>query len=198
MRLREAAPINFELSAVTVDPMWDSFNAAGSAEFCRSLGIEHTIIPLPMQQIIEEKGGEKSPCVLCSRLRRGLLYRFAADNNCNLLALGQHLDDIEISFFMSLCRGQGLKTMAPLVPGDPQSGKPTVIRPLAFAPESLIVECASSWDLPRAGICRYRDTLESGDRQYFKELLGALEERIPDIRSNIMHSLGKVEKEHLL
>ena len=147
--------------------------------------------------IVQEKGFDRAPCVLCSRLRRGKLYGLAQELNCNKLALGQHLDDIVSSMLISLCRGQGLTTMAPRVqPDDP--AHPAVIRPLALIPESLIVEYSATLTLPRTGICRYREQLQQGDRAYFKGVIESLSEYIPDLRSNIAHSLGKVEIDHLL
>ena len=198
LRLRAAAPISFDLVAATVDPGWEEFNAEESARLCREVGVEHHIVPLPVARILAEKGAEESPCVLCSRLRRGHLYRLARELRCGKLALGQHLDDLAVSFLMSLCRGQGLRTMAPFVPPAPGSGNPAVIRPLALAPEALISECAAAWELPRAGVCKYRETLENGDRLYFRQLLDTLEKRIPGLRGNLLHSLGKVEVDHLL
>ena len=198
LHLRAAAPIDFELVAATVDPGWEGFNADASARLCRELGVEHHRVALPIAGILAEKQAEDSPCVLCSRLRRGHLYRLGRELGCGKLALGQHLDDLAVSFLMSLCRGQGLRTMAPMVPSASGSDNPAVIRPLALAPESLIAECAAHWELPRAGACRYRETLENGDRLYFRKLLDTLSERIPGVRSNILHSLGKVERDHLL
>jgi len=195
--LRAVAPVKFELQAVTFDPGFPGFNAAGVGDYCRELGVPHRIVGLPVAEIIEEKGFDRSPCVLCSRLRRGILYRTAGEERCGKLALGQHLDDIIISFLMSLCRGQGLKTMAPRVAPE-RAGTPEVIRPLAFVPEEMIRRWAAGMQLPSGGSCKYRSELESGDRRYFAGVLAGLEERIPDIRSNFFHSLGKVELKHLL
>ena len=135
--------------------------------------------------------------MLCSRLRRGKLYGLCRKLKCNKLALGHHFDDLAASFLMSLCRGQGLTTMAPVVPPKDE-GKPTVIRPLALAPEELIARCAEELGVPRAGVCRYREQLESGDRKYFRDLLDELARRIPDLRSNLRRSLARVETDHLL
>ena len=87
--------------------------------------------------------------------------------------------------------------MAPKVqPDDPEH--PVIIRPLALVPEALIVEYTSTLDLPKAGICRYREQLQQGDRVYFKGVIDELSRYIPDLRSNIAHSLSKVETDHLL
>jgi hypothetical protein len=152
----------------------------------------------PITAVITDKDMAKNPCMLCSRLRRGHLYRLAAELNCGKLALGQHLDDIISSFLMSLCRGQGLTSMAPkVVPDDP--AHPVVIRPLALVPEELIRSCADAFDFPvSSGKCQYEKLLKSGDRAQFSELVEELSRRIPGLRSNIARSLSKVEIDHLL
>ncbi len=194
---RASAPVRFEVAAATFDPGFFDFGAERIGAYCRERKWEHHILRLPIPEIIEEKKFGASPCVLCSRLRRGKLYGLAAELGCNKLALGQHLDDVIASFWMSVCRGQGLRTMAPLVrPGDPAA--PTVIRPLALTPESLIRDVAAELELPAAGKCPYENQLESGDRAYFRGLTEHLAERIPGLRGNLIRSLGHIEVEHLL
>ena len=196
-QLQKAAPVKFDILAVTFDPGFPEFNAAGTAGFCRKKNWEHHMINMQISEIIEEKDFTHAPCVMCSRLRRGKLYGLARELNCNKLALGHHLDDIIISFLMSLCRGQGVTTMAPVVP--PKSpDKPWIIRPMALAPESLIIQCAAVMELPVSGICRYKEQLDDGDRKYFQQTLGEWEKRIPDLRSNIARSLANPQIEHLL
>ena len=87
--------------------------------------------------------------------------------------------------------------MAPrVVPDDPEN--PVIIRPLALGPEALVAQCAKDFGIETGGVCRYKEQLESGDRVYFKNLISQLSEHIPDLRSNIAHSLQKVEVNHLL
>ena len=195
--LKNVAPVNFSFEAVTFDPGFENFGVDKISQYCKEHNWRHHVIKLDMPSIIKEKSFEDSPCVLCSRLRRGKLYGLASELGCNRLALGQHLDDIVISFLMSVCRGQGISTMAPVVRAK-KTGNPDVIRPLALIPEQLIADYAATLELPAAGICAYKEQLLSGDRANFKELLATLEQRIPDIRSNIARSLQRVESEHLL
>ena len=195
--LQKVAPVDFSFEAVTFDPGFENFGVEKISEYCTSHKWKHHVVKLDMPSILKEKSFENSPCVLCSRLRRGKLYGLASELNCNRLALGQHLDDIVISFLMSVCRGQGITTMAPVV--KPKKAEyPTVIRPLALVPEQMIADYARTLALPEAGLCAYKEQLLSGDRANFKELLKTLEQRIPDIRSNIARSLRRVEIEHLL
>lgn len=195
--LQHHAPVRFEFEAATFDPGFPEFATSEISGFCRERNWKHHTIQLPVKKIIEEKNFTRSPCVLCSRLRRGKLYGLAKKLNCNKLALGQHLDDVISSMLISLCRGQGISSMAPKVtPDNPEY--PEIIRPLALVPERLIEHFAATLALPRAGICRYKEQLENGDRIYFRELISHLSERIPDLHSNIAHSLSRVELKHLL
>lgn len=192
---QQTAPVHFELEAATFDPGFPDFSADATGELCRSLGIPHHLIRFQMAELLTEKGLEAKPCMLCSRLRRGNLYTLARQRKCNKIALGQHLDDAEISFLMSLCRGAGLSTMGPNV--REKSGALRIIRPLILSPEKLIAEWVNSRALPVRGACRYKEQLGNGDRRYFMRLLARLEERIPDLRSNILRSLSNIQEEYL-
>jgi tRNA 2-thiocytidine biosynthesis protein TtcA len=196
--LQSAAPVHFEFIAATFDPQFPEFNVENIAAYCRQHNWEHHRISVNIPAVITDKDMAKNPCMLCSRLRRGHLYRLAAELNCGKLALGQHLDDIISSFLMSLCRGQGLTSMAPkVVPDDP--AHPVVIRPLALVPEALVKAAAGNFDFPTAGECIYKDELAAtGDRAWAKELIKNLTERIPDLRSLMLKSMGRVELEWLL
>lgn len=195
--LRSVAPVSFDVIAATFDPGFPEFDAAAIRDFCASRRWEHHVAGMDIASIIAEKDFSRSPCVLCSRLRRGRLYRLARELKCNKLALGHHLDDIAISFLMSLCRGQGLATMAPVVKPRNEAD-PQVIRPLALVPESLIRACAGAADFPAAGICRYEEQLAAGDRKFFAQTLALWEKRIPALRSNIARSLADPRLDHLL
>jgi len=195
--LRVVAPVKFDFVAATFDPGYPEFDSPEIEKYCRARGWEHRLVKLDISGILKDKDWEKSPCVLCSRLRRGKLYGLCRELGCGKLALGHHFDDLATSFLMSLCRGQGLTTMAPVVPPK-TPGNPTIIRPLALAPEALIARCADELEIPRLGLCRYREQLNSGDRKYFRTLVDTLAERIPDLRANLRRSLAHVELDHLL
>ena len=196
--LREVAPVRFEFMAATFDPQFEDFGIDAIAAYCRENHWEHHTVSVNIPAVIADKKMEKNPCMLCSRLRRGNLYRLAGELHCNKLALGQHLDDVISSFLMSLCRGQGLTSMAPAVkPADPSH--PEIIRPLALVPEKLIASCAGNLPLPqKSGKCRYENQLENGDRAFFSSLVTGLADRIPDLHRNIARSLTRVEADHLL
>lgn len=195
--LRRKAPVKFGLIAATFDPGFPEFNAEGIAAYCRARDWEHRIIRLPVAEILAEKEFEGAPCVLCSRLRRGKLYGLAAAEKCGKLALGQHFDDVAASFLMSLFRGQGLTTMGPNVAGK-SAENIRIIRPFVFVPESLIVDCLPRWELPAAGKCQYEEVLKDGDRAAFRRMMDELAERIPNLRPQMLRSLGNVQPEYLL
>lgn len=194
--LRKKAPVRFDVIAVTFDPGFPEFNIGGISRYCREQNWEHAVVKLDIPAILTEKNYTGTPCVLCSRLRRGKLYGTARELRCNKLALGQHFDDIASSFLMSLFRGQGLTTMGPNVPN--QEGDLRIIRPLALADEELIRRYAATLDLPQAGKCPYDERLKEGDRLFFQELLENLSVRIPDLRSQMKRSLSNVQLEYLL
>ncbi len=195
--LKRKAPVRFELIAATFDPGFPEFHVDRIAAYCEGQGWKHRIVPLDIAGILAEKNYDGAPCVLCSRLRRGKLYGLAAEESCNKLALGQHFDDVAASFLMSLCRGQGLSTMAPNVMANAKE-QIRVIRPLTFVPEALIIRCRDEFALPIAGKCRYEEQLADGDRAYFRSLLDELAERIPNLRSQMQFSLSNLRPEHLL
>jgi len=202
--LRACAPIDFTLGAVTFDPGFPGFNAAGVGAYCQMRGIPHEVIALDIPAILaEHEEGERHrrPCVLCSRLRRGRLYRFAREGGFHKLALGQHLDDILASFLISLWRGHGLSTMGPRVAADTAHGGAglELIRPLALAEEALVKQAAAEFAFPEAGRCLYHDELQtSGDRAWAARQIALWEERIPHVRRNMLRSLSDLRPAWLL
>jgi tRNA 2-thiocytidine biosynthesis protein TtcA len=195
--LQKRAPIRFEIEAVTFDPGFDGFNSAAIAEYANSQNWRHRIIPLDVKNILIDKEAQTHPCVLCSRLRRGLLYTTALEMGCGKLALGQHLDDICISLLISLSRGRGVFTMGPNVPAVDKPIR--VIRPLCFVAESMIESAKADFSFPDSGRCEYKDQLEAdGDRAYFKRLLADMSVRIPRVRQNMLAALRNVKPELLL
>ncbi len=195
--LQQKAPVRFELFSVTFDPGFEGFDATGTAAFSKGLGIEHHLIRKDIRKIMAEKDAENKPCVLCSRLRRGSLYALAKELNCNKLALGQHMDDIAVSLMISLCRGKGLSTMGPNIPSD--EGSVRVIRPFAYVEERMLKAAAEKLDMPPRGKCIYQEQLEAnGDRAYFKARLREMEQHIPGLLPNMLHSMADIRTGYLL
>ena len=203
-RFRAVAPVRFALGAVTFDPGFPGFNAAGAGAVCARLGIPHHVESLDIPAVLAEHaqdGRKRRPCVLCSRLRRGRLYRYARENHFNKLALGHHLDDVLASFLISLTRGQGLSTMAPRVAADTAADAHglVIIRPLTLASEALVKAAAAEFDFPAAGRCLYHEELAaSGDRAWALRQLEEWEKRIPGVRRNMLRSLADLRPGWLL
>ncbi len=195
--LQRHAPIDFEVAAVTFDPGFPGFNPAAIQEYASGQGWIHHIIRLGMEALLKEKGAERRPCVLCSRIRRGKLYGSAGELGCGKIALGHNLDDVCVSMLISLTRGLGIKTMAPNVKADELDLR--IIRPLTYVPEKMVAECARIFGFPDCGKCVYEERLEkSGDRAYFGQMLDQLEQRIPHIRQNMLHAMRSVRPGYML
>ena len=196
-RLQQRSPVPFHLHAATVDMGFKSFGRAELAAYCQTHGWSHEFVTLDGRELLTAKGADERPCSLCSRLRRGQLHGVADRMNCNVLVLGQHLDDLCASLLMSLFRGNGLKTMGPNVPAD--SGSKRLIRPFCEIPESLITEAAAAYHFPPSGRCDYLEELEAhGDRAYLRRLLGQLEEQFPGVRHAMLNSMRDLRPGHLL
>lgn len=202
--LQKKVPFKFDLQAITFDPGYPEFNSRAVADYCRMRKIEHTLIDLDMAAFLETVPGERfrRPCVRCSRLRRGKLYGAARELGANKLALGHHADDLLESFVISLVRGQGLTTMGPNVRADEantQAGDLRIIRPLALLEEKTVKLAAGCFEFPVAGACPFKEELDaSGDRAWAKRELARWQERVPDLKTLMLKSLGKVEAQWLL
>lgn len=196
-RLQERTPFHFEFVAVTIDMRFPGMNIPALRAYCAEHGWPHHVISLDGTRILREKGAGDRPCPLCSRLRRGKLYEFAAQEGFTCLALGQQLDDLCVSFLLSVFRGQGVKTMGPHVPAD--AGRRRLIRPLCYVPKEIIHNAALALELPSFKGCPYLQALhENGDRAYLERLLDTLDVSFKNVRRNILTSLRTVEVEHLL
>jgi tRNA 2-thiocytidine biosynthesis protein TtcA len=135
--LQRHAPVDFEIIAVTFDPGFPGFCPSAIQDYALEQGWVHHTVSVGMEELLKEKGAERRPCVLCSRIRRGKLYGKAGELGCRIIALGHNLDDVCVSMFISLTRGLGIKTMAPNVKADELDLR--VVRPLTYVPEAMIV-----------------------------------------------------------
>ena len=146
-RLQENAPINFELVAVHLDQKPPGYPPDVMRAFLESLNIDYHIIEQDTYSTVKRVVPEgKTMCGLCSRLRRGILYRFASDNGFTRIALGHHRDDIVETLFLNMFFGSRLKAMPPKLRSD--DGKHVVIRPLAYCKESDILAYANVRNFP--------------------------------------------------
>ena len=195
--LRMRAPFSFQLHAVTVDMSFATFNIKLLEEYCRAQEWDWQCIRLDGAELLKSKNAEERPCALCSRLRRGQIHAVADQLGCNIIALGQQLDDLCASLLMSLFRGGGLKTMGPNVPADAASKR--LIRPLCTIRKSMIHQFALLMEYPQIRSCPYEEKLKAdGDRAFVENLLTQLDTHFGDVKGAMLTSMSDVRLAHLL
>ncbi|MBV6322794.1 tRNA 2-thiocytidine(32) synthetase TtcA [Duganella violaceipulchra] len=196
MTLRERAPINFELIAVNLDQKQPNFPDHILPAYLKQLGIPFHIENQDTYSIVKRLIPEgKTTCSLCSRLRRGILYRVADELGCNKIALGHHRDDILETFFLNMFFGGKLKAMpAKLVSDD---GKHMVIRPMAYVKEEDSERYAAVKGFPiiPCDLCGSQENLQ---RKQIKGLMRDWEKKFPGRVESIFSSLSTVVPSHLM
>jgi tRNA 2-thiocytidine biosynthesis protein TtcA len=195
--LRQRAPIRFSLIAVNVDSGYKDFKHDVIARTCQERGweyrIEHTSIGEVMDDILEANA---TPCSLCARLRRGVLYRIAAEVGATKIALGHHLDDFIETLLLNLFFAGALKAMPARLVSD--NGQHVVIRPLAYVGEDEARLYAKECGLPIIGCCCPACGDLSLQRQRVKRLILELEREHPNVKASMIKALGNVMPRHLL
>ncbi|HXC59150.1 MAG TPA: tRNA 2-thiocytidine(32) synthetase TtcA, partial [Steroidobacteraceae bacterium] len=147
LSLQRSAPIDFSLVAVNLDQKQPDFPAQVLPDYLRSLGVDFHIIEQDTYSVVKRLIPEgRTMCSLCSRMRRGALYRYAAENGVTKVALGHHRDDIVETLFLNLFFGGKLKAMAPKLRSE--DGRHIVIRPLAYVSERDIARYATAHEFP--------------------------------------------------
>jgi tRNA 2-thiocytidine biosynthesis protein TtcA len=195
--LRRHAPIHFSLIAVNVDSGYEDFRHDLIAEACRERGwecrIAHTSIGSVMDDVLEPPA---TPCSLCARLRRGVLYRVAVEEGATRIALGHHADDVIETLLLNLFFEGTLKAMPARLVSD--EGGHVVIRPLVYVSEGEARAYARENRLPVIGCCCPACGDFSLKRQRIKKLLVDLEQQYPGIKSSMLRAGGNVVPAHLL
>ncbi|PID66752.1 MAG: tRNA 2-thiocytidine(32) synthetase TtcA [Gammaproteobacteria bacterium] len=196
MQLQKKAPVQFELLAVNLNQMQPGFDETILPNYLQQLGVDYKIITEDTYSIVTDKiEAGKTMCSLCSRLRRGILYRCAAENRCNKIALGHHKDDILETFFLNIFFAGTLKTMPPKLRSD--DGRHIVIRPLALVEEKDLTKYAEIKAFPiiPCNLCGSQENLQ---RQTIKALLAGWEKEYPYRKNSIFKALANVAPSHLL
>jgi len=196
MKLRERAPINFEIVAVNLDQKQPNFPAEILPNYLKTLGIQFHIEEQDTYSIVKRVIPEgKTTCGLCSRLRRGILYRVADELGATKIALGHHRDDILETLMLNMFYAGKLKGMPPKLRSD--DGKHIVIRPLAYVPEKLLERYAGDMNFPiiPCDLCGSQPNLQ---RQAMKEMLRDWEKKHPGRVENLFRSMHHIVPSHLM
>ena len=196
MTLRTRAPINFEIVAVNLDQKQPGFPADVLPTYLKNLGVPFHIETEDTYSIVKRLIPEgKTTCSLCSRLRRGVLYRVASELGATKIALGHHRDDILATFFLNLFYGAKMKTMPPKLVSD--DGRHTVIRPLAYIPESDLIAYSDWKQFPiiPCNLCGSQDNLK---RQEIGRMLAEWDKKDPRRAWNTFKALANIAPSHLM
>src|SRR5687768_14356959 len=195
--LRQRAPITFSLIAVNVDSGYKDYKHDVIRKTCDERGwelrIEHTSIGELMDDILEANA---TPCSLCARLRRGVLYRIASELGATKIALGHHLDDFIETLLLNLFFAGALKAMPARLVSD--NGERVVIRPLVYVGEDEARLYTKQIGLPVIGCCCPACGDLSLQRQRVKRLILDLEREHPGVKQSMLKALGNVKPRHLL
>jgi tRNA 2-thiocytidine biosynthesis protein TtcA len=194
--LRERAPVSFELVAVHLDQGHPGYDGVPLARWLEQAAIPYRILQEDTYSIVQEKiPPGKTTCSLCSRLRRGILYRAADELGCNKIALGHHRDDALETLLLNLFFGGKLASMPPRLVSD--DGRHVVIRPLIYCAEEDLAALAAAHRFPILP-CNLCGSLPEAQRKQMKALLGELEAKHPGLRRNMLAALANVNPSHLL
>ncbi len=193
--LQKSAPIAFELVAVNLDQKQPGFPEQVLPEYLSTAGVPYHIIERDTYSVVKSVVPEgKTTCGLCSRMRRGTLYRFAESIGATKIALGHHRDDILETFFLNMFYGGKLKSMPPKLRSD--DGKHVVIRPLAYCREKDIAAYAELREFPiiPCNLCGSQENLQ---RQAIKQMLQGWDKQFPGRIEVMFRSLQHVVPSHL-
>jgi tRNA 2-thiocytidine biosynthesis protein TtcA len=196
MRLRERAPIDFDLVAVNLDQGQPGYPAHVVEGHFKAVGVPYRMLHRDTYSVVRRLVPEgKTTCPVCSRLRRGVLYNAAVEMGCTKIALGHHRDDLIETLLLSAFYAGALKSMPPKLRSD--DGRNVVIRPLCYAAEDDIAAFAEEMSFPivPCDLCGSQPNLR---RKRVKRLLAELSAEHPAVKGNLLNALGKVVPAHLL
>ncbi len=195
LSLKRSAPVRFELLAVNLDQKQPGFPADVLPGYLTALGVPFAVIEQDTYSVVKRVIPEgRTMCSLCSRLRRGALYRYALEHGCTKIALGHHRDDILETLFLNLFYGGKLKAMPPKLLSD--DGRHIVIRPLAYVPERLIARYAKARRFPLipCTLCGSQPNLQ---REVVGRMLAAWQREQPGRIESIFAALKDVAPSQL-
>ncbi len=196
LNLQQSAPISFSIVAVNLDQKQPGFPAEVLPNYLSSIGVDFKIVTEDTYSIVKEKIPEgKTTCSLCSRLRRGILYRTAKELGATKIALGHHRDDMIATMFLNMFYGGKMKSMPPKLISD--NGEHIVIRPLAYCREKDIEKYAIAREFPiiPCNLCGSQDGLQ---RQVVKEMLQDWDKRFPGRIETMFQAMQNIVPSHMV
>ncbi|MGI5309753.1 tRNA 2-thiocytidine(32) synthetase TtcA [Rheinheimera sp. WS51] len=196
LNLQKSAPINFSIIAVNLDQKQPGFPEHVLPNYLDELGVEYLIVNEDTYSIVKEKIPEgKTTCSLCSRLRRGILYRTANELGATKIALGHHRDDMLETLFLNMFFGGKMKSMPPKLVSD--NGEHIVIRPLVYCKEKDIEKfsVAKAFPIIPCNLCGSQDGLQ---RQVVKEMLQDWDKRFPGRIETMFQSMQNIVPSHMV
>lgn len=196
MYLQRIAPISFDIVAVNLDQKQPGFPEHILPDYLKALGVDYRIVEEDTYSIVKDKIPEgKTTCSLCSRLRRGILYRTATELGATKIALGHHRDDMLETLFLNMFHGGKLKSMPPKLVSD--DGKHVVIRPLAYCNEKDIEKYSQAVEFPiiPCNLCGSQENLQ---RQNIKMMLQDWNRRYPGRIESMFRAMQNVTPSHLV
>ena len=195
--LQRRSPVRFELLAVNVDQGWPDYDTATIAAHLATTGVSFRMVNRDFASVVEANlAPGATPCSLCSRLRRGVLYNLAVEFGCTKIALGHHADDLIETLVLNLFYSGRIAAMPAKLRSD--DGRNTVIRPLAYVPEALLIEYGAERAFPVVRCGCPSCGLPEQKRQVVKRLLASLEEADPGIKHQMLAAIGNVRPSQLL
>ena len=195
LALRERAPVDFRIVAMNLDQKQPGFPDHVLPAYFESIGVEYRIVTEDTYSIVKDKIPEgKTTCSLCSRLRRGIIYRTATEIGATRIALGHHRDDMLETLFLNMFFGGKIKAMPPKLVSD--DGKHVVIRPLAYCTEADIARFARTMDFPIIP-CNLCGSQENAQRKQIKNMLQGWARDYPGRIESLATSLKNVVPSHL-
>lgn len=196
LNLQQSAPVNFSIVAVNLDQKQPGFPAEILPTYLTSIGVDFKIVTEDTYSIVKEKIPEgKTTCSMCSRLRRGILYRTAKELGATKIALGHHRDDMLETLFLNMFYGGKMKSMPPKLVSD--NGEHIVIRPLAYCKEKDIEKYAVARQFPiiPCNLCGSQDGLQ---RQVVKDMLQDWDKRFPGRIETMFQAMQNIVPSHMI
>ena len=195
LQLQKKAPVSFSITAVNLDQKQPDFPEHVLPAYLESIGVDYRILEQDTYSVVTRVVPEgKTMCSLCSRLRRGALYSFAAEHGYTKIALGHHRDDLVATFFLNLFFHAKLSAMPPKLLSD--DGRHVVIRPLAYAAEADIARYAQLMDFPiiPCNLCGSQENLQ---RKQVQRMMADWERETPGRIETIARALGDIRPSQL-